>query len=122
MTGCISELTSRRVNFDECKYWSRDYDDDDLEEYTYKNNYSGIFWAKESNANTTEKNVIDGTFIYDESTITIETNDLISIKPGDIVKFEDKLWHVVNVQEREMHKSKQFLKMDLKKTYIQLRR
>lgn len=119
--GSIDIYTSRRNEFDECAYWSRDDDEQDLSKYAYENDITGIFYAKEMSALSTQKNNVGGVFLYDEDSITIETSDIVSIKAGDIVRYDDKLWLVMSVQKKEIHKRKQFLKDSFYKTYIQLK-
>ena len=92
--GCISELTSRRTNFDECKYWKRDETDSSLEDYVHEHRYSGIFYAKETTAQVGQKNIVGNMFMFDQNTATIETMDLVDISSGDIIKFQDELWIV----------------------------
>lgn len=122
MAGTISEYTSRRVNYDECKYWKRDNTSKDLEEYVYENEFTGIFYARETNSLYKEKDIVGDMFMFDRNTITIETDDIVDIDSNDIVLYDDDYWCVVNVQEKIKHKSSQFLKKTFHKTYIQLRK
>lgn len=122
MDGCVSEFTSRRTNFDKCKYWNRKDSKLSLDEYTYNNEPSGSFYAKEITAQTMQKNIIGNTFMFDQDTITLETSDVVNIASGDIVEYENDLWSVSNVQIKEIHKSKQFMKSSYRKTYIQIRK
>ena len=120
--GCISDLTSRRTYFDECQYWKRDDTDSSLEDYVYEHHYSGIFYAKETTSQTGQKNIVGNMFMFDQNTATIETMDLVNISSGDIIKFQDGLWLVTNVQKSMNNKSKQFLKNNFYKTYIQMKK
>lgn len=122
MDGCISEFTSRRINFEKCKYWNRKESKLDLEQYVYENAPSGHFYAKEITAQTLQKNIIGNTFMFDQNTIALETSDVVNIVSGDIVEYDNELWVVNNVQYDEIHKNKQFMKTSYKKTYIQMRR
>lgn len=120
-TGCCNIYTSRRTNFEECLYWKRDDQDKDLETYTHENKSSGRFFAKEISPLAKKKLVIGGVFMFDSKTIMLETNDSVEINAGDIVKYENKLWNVSDVQELEFHKNSQFMKKVDYKTYISLR-
>ena len=122
MSGCIDIYTSRRTAFEKCRWWARDDDEVDLETYAHENKPSGSFYAKEANAFANEKGDINGIFLYDENTITLETQDAVDVKAGDIVEFDGELWHALNVQKREFHKSKQYFTQRFFKTYMQLKR
>lgn len=121
-TGCCNIYTSRRTNFEECYYWKRNDQEIDLDTYVHDNKYSGRFFAKEISPKTKKKMIISGIFMFDSSTIALETNDSIEINAGDIIKYEDTYWTVVDVQELEFHKNSQFMKQVDYKTYIQLRK
>lgn len=120
--GCINEFTSRRTNFDVCKYWKRNENDSSLEEYVHEHHYSGIFYAKEATAQMGQKNIIGNMFMFDQNTATIETMDSVDISAGDIIEFQDGLWIVSSVQKSMNNKSKQFLRNGYFKTYIQMRK
>lgn len=121
--GCIDLYNSRRCNFDKCYYWTVDESNNyDLDELVYKSKPNGFFYAKESSAENKNKNNINGMFLFDKSSITIQTNDDVIIKSGDIVKYENEFWQVSNVSIRQVHKNSQFLKKISRKTYIQLRK
>ena len=122
MIGCINEYSSRRDNFDLCTYWNRDNDDYDLTELTHSVKPSGKFYAKEISPYTYRKQEISGSFLFDEATITIETNDVVDIKSGDIVKYDEEFWHVLDVQKKEIHKHKQFINVKYATTYLRLKR
>lgn len=120
--GCINIDTSRRTRHNECFYWKRDENNRDLSEYTYLKAYDGIFYAKEENSKMKQKNVIGNAFMFNESNVTISTSDSINIESGDIVKYQKKIWRVVSVQERDIHRQSEFLDDEDKITYIQLKR
>lgn len=122
MVGCINEYTSRRVNFELCYYWKRNDEEKDLSEYLLEEVPNGRFYAREITAFTNRKQEINNTFLFDETTITIETNDTIEAKVGDVVYFDDEVWVVLNIQRKHIHKNKQFLKADYNRTYLQLKR
>lgn len=120
-TGCCNIYTSRRTEFDECYYWKRNDKEKDLDDYVHENQYTGKFYAKEITPMMKKKNIISGVFMFDSSSITLKTSDNVDIDAGDIVKYEDKYWTVVDVQEVEIHKNTQFMKQVDYRTYIQLR-
>lgn len=120
--GCISEYTSRRCCFNKCKYWKRDDSNRELSDYTNELNPSGVFFAKESSAQTKQKNIVGGMFMFDQNFITIETKDNVSIESGDVVEYLNEIWLVANVQEKLNYKSKQYMKKGYKTTYIQIKK
>lgn len=120
--GCIDLLLGRRGDFEKCKYWIRDEDDEDLSQYVYETLPTGNFWAMEVSSEDLRKMVVNGVFMFDESLITIYTNGFIDLKKGDLVKFRDEVWIVQSCQSKRVRKSVQFMNHPPKRTYIQLKR
>ncbi len=120
--GCIDLQLGRRGDFDRCKYWVRNENDENLEEYTHNHEASGIFYAKEITAEDKHKNIVNDMFMFDENTITIYTKALVKLKEGDIVDFEGEKWLVKNCQSRKIHKNNEFMTRASYISYIQLKR
>ena len=120
--GCTSVLLGRRGTYEKCKYWIRDEDEKDLTEYVYENQPSGTFWAEEITAEDLNKLIINNSFMFDNSLITIFTKAQITLKQGDIIEFENELWMVQSCQQKRIHKNNQFMKRPNKVSYIQLKR
>lgn len=98
------DLFQSRRNFNErCRWWTRNESDDfEDNELVYKRIPSGMFYAKEANANTDDNNVISGTFMFSRSTVTIiSPDDLRGIKPKDIIEYQEELWRVDNIQNKK---------------------
>lgn len=119
--GCINLQTGNRGHFERCKYWVRD-ENRDLSEYTYNDNPSGIFYAEEVTAKDLRKLVINGTFMFDESLITLQSKGQISLKKGDLVEFENEIWIVDSCQYKKVNKNNQFMNNPARITYIQLKK
>ncbi len=122
MIGSTDLLLGRRGHFNKCVYWIRDEDDEDLTEYTYNNEPSGYFYADEITSEDKRKLTINGVFMFDESLITLQTNGAISLKKGDIVKYNEDIWIVQSCQTKKMYKNEQFMKRASSVTYIQIKR
>ena len=118
--GGINLRTSRRVNFNKCAYWNRKDKDVDKEEYAHNNAVNGYFYAKEVSPITKNKNVVNGLFMVDRNQTTLYTTDRINIESGDIVKYNDDLWRVVDIQEVPIKKQSQFMHQVDCETYLQL--
>ena len=119
--GTINTQLGRRGHFERCRYWVRDEENYDLSEYTYEN-ASGFFYAEEVTAKDIKKLVINGTFMFDESLITIQTKGQLSLKQGDLVEFEGEMWIAQSVQQKKFNRNNQFMKNPSLITYIQLKK
>ena len=124
MGGSFDLWGSRRINFEYCEWYERDEKaTKDLSKLVYKNKPTTTFYAKETSAESRQKQELSGLFLGDESTIQIVTQDDVEgIKGGDLVKFRGQMWHVTGTQSTEVHKQGQFLDKTTKTTYIGLRR
>lgn len=122
MVGSTNLLLGRRGNFERCKYWVRDEDDEDLSQYTYENEPSGIFYAEEVTSEDLRKMVVNGVFMFDESLITLQTKGSVILKKGDLVEYEEDIWIVQTSQVKKVHKNEQFMKRPSTTTYIQLKK
>lgn len=124
MAGSIDLWGSRRVNFERCEWYGRDEKaTKDLSKIVYKSKPNAVFYAKETSAESRQKQELGGLFLGDESTMQIVTNDDVEgIKGGDLVKFRGMMWHVTSTQMTETHKQSQFLDKVTRTTYIGLRR
>lgn len=124
MGGSFDLWGSRRVNFEYCEWYERDEKaTKDLSKLVYNKAPSAVFYAKETSAESRQKQELGGLFLGDESTIQIVTQDDVEgIKGGDLVKFRGQMWHVSATQATEVHKQGQFLDKTTKTTYIGLRR
>lgn len=118
--GCINFLIGHRGEFERCKYWNRDEDDNNLAEYTYQKE-NGTFWAKEVSPEDLRKLVINGLFMFDETLITLYTKSDCRLKKGDIVEHDGSKWIVQSCQQRTRNKYQQFMKTKVTDTYIQLK-
>jgi len=121
--GCINLGTSRRTCHNKTFYWKRN-EDDEFDESMYEHNveYDGVFYAKDVRAKASSKQDISGMFLFDSNVITIMTYDKVDIKSGDVVKYDNQIWKVEDVQERDINKNNEFMKEPDKETYINLKR
>jgi hypothetical protein len=120
--GCIDILIGSRGTYEKCVYWNRDNDNEDLEEYTHKKEPSGFFYANLVEAKDNEKQIINNNFMFDNDNVTLFTKQKIKLKSGDIVKYDNELWLVRNVQEKKIHRNTQLMKNPNYVVYIQLKR
>ena len=118
----VNIYTSRRDTFDKVFYWKRNEDIKDLAKYVYETKPDGLFYAKEITPESEDGQQINNAFMFDNTTITIYTEDSVKIEKNDIVKYDDEIWRVVNVQRQHIHKTHQFMKNGFYRTYLQLTR
>ena len=119
--GSTNLLLGRRGNFEHCKYWVRDEDDEDLSEYVHNHQPSGQFWAEEITPEDLRKLIVNNVFMFDESLITLYSRATLKLKKGDLVQFEDKIWIVQSCQTKRYHNNNQFMKRPSTMSYIQLK-
>ena len=118
----VDIYNTRRGYFNKCKWWQRDEDTSESNEIIIAKAPSGIFYAKESAAKTSQDKVINGMFLFDQDTITIESQDsLIGIKRGCLVEYNGSLWHLINVQESIVKKQREFTQKTSATWFLQLR-
>lgn len=124
MSGVFDLWGSRRTSFERCEWYQRNEKATrDLSKIVFNDKPSAVFYAKEANSATYQKQDLGGVFLADESIVMIETNDTLDgIKGGDKVKFRGNLWMVTSVQQTESHKQTQFISDTTKKTFISLKR
>jgi len=118
----INIYTSRRGNFDKVWYWKRNESIKDLSKYVYETKPDGLFYAKDVSVESQDNQPINNSFLFDNQSITLYTEDSVNLEINDIVKYEDEIWRVANVQFQHIHKTHQFMKKGYNRTYIQITR
>lgn len=136
MFNSADVFTSRRKHFNECMYWCRNeediareidlttmvYVDHDLNELYYERSPNGTFMAVETTDYDSSNQIIGGNMMFDQSFVTIYTNDYINdLHTNDIVYFDDKVWRVMSISRHKKKRQNQFSKDVAYKTYIQLK-
>lgn len=132
----VDLFTSRRNHFNKCYYWKRNdreeemkqdlYSmvsvDEDSNEMSYEREPDGWFDANEISNFEENNQIIAGTFMFDDNTVTLETNDNIPLLGiNDIVVFDNKVWRVIKVARKKRKRQAQFSKDYSYKTYISLK-
>ena len=118
----VDIYNTRRGYFNKCKWYARDEDTGESNEIIISRPANGIFYAKEIAAQTSQDKVINGMFLFDQDTITIESQDsLTGIKRGCLVEYNGKIWHLINVQESIVKKQREFTHKTSATWYLQLR-
>lgn len=118
--GSIDLFTSRRDCFDRCRYWKRE--EKTSQKLTVEKKPDGFFYAKEESAHIYDTSEIGSTFQHDTLEITISTMDRVGIEARDIVEFDGEIWNVLSVTKVKVHKSQQFMRRDMAKTYLRMKR
>lgn len=108
----IDLWNSRRDMFNLCEYWSQDereIDSNSKSRLIYNSVPTGTFMAKEVNSYSMEPQVIGEVFMVEQNTITIQTNDDVSLlKKNDFVKFDNNIYRVENIQKEIIKKQRQY--------------
>lgn len=116
----IDLRTSRRDYFLHCEYWSQIEDENYVEtnEIIHSRIPTGTFYAKELNAYTIESQNISNLFMAESKNITIHTFDDVSdLQRNDIVKIDDVVYRVDNIQKTPVKKQRQFLRNSYSMSY-----
>lgn len=120
MSSYVDLWTTRRTYFYRCAYWKRDADATDLSAYVAGKKPDGVFWARERSPKGHNKQQV-GDYLVDETTITLETQDRVNVASGDIIRFDGSLWNVLDVQENEIHKQRQYMHRGSTITYLRIK-
>lgn len=122
MGGCIDIFESRRTNFERVEFWKRDIRSDTPTSEIVSEKASGIFYAREVNAESSSNDIVSGSFMFDDSNIMLITNDDVrELSQNDVCKYDDRLWNVVSIQRKRIKKRSEFSRIPVYKTYIMLR-
>lgn len=96
----IDIYQSRRDYFLSVQYWLRNEKVETNSEYILNTIEDGTFYAKYLAPESSEKQQIDNMFSFDASNTTLKTEDNVGrLKQGDVVKFNNENWLVINVQK-----------------------
>ena len=122
MGGCIDIFESRRINFERVEFWKRDIRSDTPTSEIVSEKASGIFYAREVNAESSSNDIVSGSFMFDDSNIMLITNDDVrELSQNDVCKYDERLWNVVSIQRKRIKKRSEFSRIPVYKTYIMLR-
>ena len=122
MGGCIDIFESRRTNFERVEFWKRDIRSDTPTSEIVSEKASGIFYAREVNAESSSNDIVSGSFMFDDSNIMLITNDDVrELSQNDVCKYDERLWNVVSIQRKRIKKRSEFSRIPIYKTYIMLR-
>ena len=118
--GTVNLYHSRRTCYQECIYWVRDERSSmgDASQWILRNQPSGTFLAKEITLTQGQMNQAANVFAFDRNNITLQSDDdLNEITRGSIVKYNDELYIVDNVQGKIHRKETEFNK-EIYYTYV----
>lgn len=117
--------TSRRDMFDLCTYWSQNDNQNlvSLDQLVHNKKPTGEFYAKEENSLSVQNQVVGGSFMFEETTVTLKTNDDVHLlRQNDVVFYDNKYYRVESIQQVKVRKQRQYLKSNYSaSTYISLR-
>lgn len=122
--GTVDFCTSRRTEENECEYWiAQDGVPLSLDEKKLNNLCDGTFFASEVNLKSDEYQVVAQEFMFESSNLTLKTNDDIhDITENSVVKYDNELWRVKDVQRLKIKKHSYFCVDSTYSYYITLRR
>lgn len=123
--GSVDLFHSRRVNYNRCEYWVRDERNKTStpSDIVYYNQSSGVFYAKVFSTFFNRQEDLNNVWLFDSNKVTLSTDDeVLDLKRGCVVKFNDKLWLVESTQRRMHKKESEFSKKISYQTIIALTR
>ena len=123
--GRVNTFHSRRTYFEKATFWIRDERNasGSPSQWIVYNQPTGQFYCKQVSAKVNQENVVNGVWMLDKNSITLETNDCVNdICRGTIVKYQDELWIVESVQAQIHLKESQFRKNCIYTYFINLRK
>lgn len=130
-------FTSRRNHFNRCYYWKKNdreiemsadlYTmvsvDSESKEMCYEREPDGWFDANEISNYEEDNQIVGGTFMFDNNSSTLETNDNIPLLGvNDVIVYDNYVWRVVKAARKKRKRQAQFSKDYSYKTYITLKR
>lgn len=122
MATSIDLYETRRTNYEKVLYWKRDIDTDEpISELVHKS-ANGIFYARETNAESSRNDIVSNAFMFDDRNIMLITNDDVAdLSQNDVCKYDDRYWNVISIQRYKRKKRSEFSAKGTYTTYIQLR-
>lgn len=113
---------SRRGKFRKCFYWLRN-NKEPVEALIHDISPTGIFYAVEASVISKVSNNIYGRILFDKQTVTLMTDDDIEdITQNCVIKYNDQIWLVIDVQIELHMKETQFSKKQHATRFLTLRR
>lgn len=120
MAGTYDIYSGRRTTFETCIWWVQNDEIKDKSRLVVETKPKGRFKAKKITPKDISRIVLDNAFIFDRNSVTIQSNDFFEIKRYDVVKFQDEIWRVENVQVIEEEKQEQFRKKISSTVFLRL--
>lgn len=119
----VDIYASRRTNYHKIYWWKSDKKSNyDMNEVVYKKKYSGHFYASETNPVQTRSELINGAFKFDKNTTMLKTSDNVEkLDIDDIIKYDNKNWIIVDIQQSQVHKQGEFGLKITNITYLTIR-
>ena len=110
----------RRTMFNKCYFWKKDKNIKDKSKLILETKPKGFFYCKKATPQDLSAIVIDDIFRIQRNSITLMTFDYLDVENDDVVKFDNELWRVTNVQALEDERQEQFKKTISKTTFIRI--
>lgn len=106
----IDIYNSRRTSHHKVYYWKGDKKNKyEMNELVYSQRPSGFFYANETNAISQRNEIVGGVFKVDKKQTMLKVNDDIGeLNVDDIVKYKNKYWVVVDIQQTSSLKESEF--------------
>lgn len=120
MAGTYDIFSGRRTTFDTCYWWVQVEGIKDKSKLVVETKPKGKFKARKITPKDISRINLDNAFLFKRNTVTIVTNDFFDIKEYDVVKFDDVIWRVDNVQIVEEERQEQFRKRISSTLYLRL--
>ena len=124
ISGNVNPNTSRRIQNIRCEYWLVSKEDALVDKSVLINRKTsdGVFYAKLESDISNSSNVVANSFMFDSTSLTISTNDMVSLKRNAIVVMWGMVWRVDDVQIKPIRTINEFNMNPDFKTIIAMRR
>lgn len=121
--GNVNIWESRRTCYESVAFWKRDESSVlSTSDYIHERKPSGEFYAKEVNSEYLSSQIVSSSFMFDDSSIMIETrDDVAELSNNDIVKYDERPWNVVSIQRKKLLKRSGMSKVPTYRTFITLK-
>lgn len=133
----VDIFTSRRNHFCTCYYWKKNEREIEMDanlssmvsvdretnELCYEREPDGTFEANEVSTYERGNNIISDTFLFEENSVTLKTNDNIPfLTVNDVVVHDGYVWRVTSTSRKKRKRTSQFGNECSFSTYISLKR
>lgn len=113
--GTTNVYLGNRAEFEKCKYWAKDTDSKDIEDYVSETTPKGTISVSERTTHTHSTTQIDSFMGYRE-TLNLYTKSPNELVKQDIIEYQGEIWRVGDVQKTRIKRNSQYMKQTVYET------